>query len=140
MTEQEYPNPDRVFVALRLACAGLFWALVYALVCPLAAAMRTDRAARAEADRNRAHASELGYDDNDPGVDVDCVPVPIAFDVETHIIQPGLHNPLMHPSAIAYSELLGQPGRVPTPGIPGNKCMECGWDAGPYHCSNCGAT
>jgi hypothetical protein len=29
--------------------------------------------------------------------------------------------------------------KAPTPGIPGNTC-DCGWDAGPYWCSNCGAT
>jgi hypothetical protein len=29
--------------------------------------------------------------------------------------------------------------RGPTPGIPGNTC-DCGWDAGPYWCSWCGAT
>lgn len=131
--------PSRFWIALRLAGAGLFWALAYAVLCPLAAVMRQDQRVRVHAELDR-RAEEIGYDDNDPGVDVDSVVVPIAFDVETHAIQPGLMHPLTHPSAIAYAELLGQPGRVPVPGIPGNACTECGFAAGPYHCSNCGAT
>lgn len=44
--------------------SGLFWILVALVVCPLAALLRADA-------RTRTDLEPLGYDDNDPGTDVD---------------------------------------------------------------------
>jgi hypothetical protein len=56
-----------------------------------------------------------------------------TFDRLTEAIE----NP--RPPTPELIELFRKHRREPQPGIPGNKC-ECGWDAGPYWCSNCGVT
>lgn len=57
--------------------------------------------------------------------------------------QVGVLNVPGHPQAGAYQTVNGVPvlGHPKRPdGIPGNKCLQCGADAGPYYCGGCGAT
>lgn len=47
----------------------------------------------------------------------------------------------MHEAALAcFLAHLVPKTEAPVPGILGNVCMDCGYDAGPYSCGSCGAT
>ncbi len=52
---------------IALVGAGLFWGLICIVTEPVLAAMRTDRRARTEFDG----LGDLGFNDDDPGIDVD---------------------------------------------------------------------